>query len=204
MIGEFEHNIIIKEYPAKGASLTTIKSHYQKTADLGFKADLILIDYVDLLKPPSRRKDRKEEIDDLHYGTKGLAKELNIPVIALSQLSRSVESRQDKKPMLQDLRESGQIEQDADMVLFCYRPEYYHIDQYEVDGRTFEAHGLFMLIIAKHRNGALDKVRLRFIGEYARFDNLESYNEETVPAHTNMGANTDFVAPSPASYTVPS
>jgi len=89
MIGEFEHNIIIKEYPAKGASLTTIKSHYQKTADLGFKADLILIDYVDLLKPPSRRKDRKEEIDDLHYGTKGLAKELNLPIWSVSQVNRA-------------------------------------------------------------------------------------------------------------------
>jgi len=89
MIGEFEHNIIIKEYPAKGASLTTIKSHYQKTADLGFKADLILIDYVDLLKPPSRRKDRKEEIDDLHYGTKGLAKELDLPIWSVSQVNRA-------------------------------------------------------------------------------------------------------------------
>jgi replicative DNA helicase len=89
MIGEFEHNIIIKEYPAKGASLTTIKSHYQKTADLGFKADMILIDYVDLLKPPSRRKERKEEIDDLHYGTKGLAKELNIPIWSVSQVNRA-------------------------------------------------------------------------------------------------------------------
>jgi replicative DNA helicase len=89
MIGEFEHNIIIKEYPSKGASLTTIKSHYQKTADLGFKADLILIDYVDLLKPPSRRKDRKEEIDDLHYGTKGLAKELDLPIWSVSQVNRA-------------------------------------------------------------------------------------------------------------------
>lgn len=89
MIGEFEHNIIIKEYPAKGASLTTIKSRYQKTADLGFKADLILIDYVDLLKPPSRRKEKKEEIDDLHYGTKGLAKELNVPIWSVSQVNRA-------------------------------------------------------------------------------------------------------------------
>mgnify|MGYP003631182343 FL=1 len=89
VISQFEHNLIIKEYPAKGASLTTIKSHYQKTADLGFKADMILIDYVDLLKPPSRRKERKEEIDDLHYGTKGLAKELNIPIWSVSQVNRA-------------------------------------------------------------------------------------------------------------------
>jgi len=89
LVEGFENNIIIKEYPAKGASLTTIKSHYQKTADLGFKADLILIDYVDLLKPPSRRKDRKEEIDDLHYGTKGLAKELQLPIWSVSQVNRA-------------------------------------------------------------------------------------------------------------------
>lgn len=89
MLGEFDDNIIIKEYPAKGASLSTIKAHYQKTLDLGFKADMILIDYVDLLKPPSRRKDRKEEIDDLHYGTKGLAKELKIPIWSVSQVNRA-------------------------------------------------------------------------------------------------------------------
>jgi hypothetical protein len=88
-IQDFGDNIIIKEFPAKGASLTTIKSHIQKTADLGFKADLILIDYVDLLRPPSRRKERKEEIDDLHYGTKGLAKELNLPIWSVSQVNRA-------------------------------------------------------------------------------------------------------------------
>ena len=89
MIGTLDDNIIIKEYPAKGASLTTIKSHIQKTMDLGFKPDLILIDYVDLLKPSSRRKDRKEEIDDLHYGTKGLAKELGLPIWSVSQVNRA-------------------------------------------------------------------------------------------------------------------
>lgn len=88
-IQDFGDNIIIKEYPAKGASLTTIKSHIQKTMDLGFKPDLILIDYVDLLRPTSRRKERKEEIDDLHYGTKGLAKELNLPIWSVSQVNRA-------------------------------------------------------------------------------------------------------------------
>jgi replicative DNA helicase len=114
---------------------------------------------------------REQEIAEISRGLKGLAKELNIPVIALSQLSRSVESRSDKKPMLQDLRESGQIEQDADMVLFCYRPEYYNIDQYEVDGTTFDAYGLFMLIIAKHRNGELGEIPLKFIHEQTKITN---------------------------------
>jgi hypothetical protein len=89
MLEEYDDNIIIKEYPSKGASLTTIKSHIQKTMDLGFTPDLILIDYVDLLKPPSRRKEKKEEIDDLHYGTKGLAKELNLPIWSVSQVNRA-------------------------------------------------------------------------------------------------------------------
>jgi len=132
---------------------------------------LLVIDYLQLMRSGLKISNREQEIAEISRGLKGLAKELNIPVIALSQLSRSVESRQDKKPMLQDLRESGQIEQDADMVLFCYRPEYYHIDQYEVDGRTFEAHGLFMLIIAKHRNGELGEIPLRFIHEQTKITN---------------------------------
>lgn len=87
---DMEDNVIIKEYAPKIASLTTIKSHIQKTKDLGFTPDLILIDYVDLLKPPSKRsRDRKEEIDDLYYGTKSLAKELNLPVWSVSQVNRS-------------------------------------------------------------------------------------------------------------------
>ena len=132
---------------------------------------LLVIDYLQLMRSGLKISNREQEIAEISRGLKGLAKELNIPVIALSQLSRSVESRSDKKPMLQDLRESGQIEQDADMVLFCYRPEYYHIDQYEVGGRTFEAYGLFMLIIAKHRNGELGEIPLRFIHEQTKITN---------------------------------
>ena len=99
----------------------------------------------------------------------------NIPIIALSQLSRGVEARPDKKPMLQDLRESGQIEQDDDMVMFCYRPEYYQIDNYEVGNQSFDTLGLFMLIIAKHRNGELGEIPLKFIHEQTKLTNL-SFN----------------------------
>lgn len=138
---------------------------------------LLVIDYLQLMRSGLKISNREQEIAEISRGLKGLAKELNIPVIALSQLSRTVESRADKKPMLQDLRESGQIEQDADMVLFCYRPEYYHIDQYEVDGRTFDAYGLFMLIIAKHRNGELGEIPLRFIHEQTKITNHSISND---------------------------
>jgi len=88
-IKDYANNLIIKEYPPKGASLSTLKSHIQKSKDLGFAADLVIIDYVDLLKPPSRRKDKKEELDDIYYGTKGLGKELNLPIWSVSQVNRA-------------------------------------------------------------------------------------------------------------------
>lgn len=89
LLSQYQNNLIIKEFPMKATKLSSIKAHIQKCADLGFEADLILIDYVDLLKPPTVRKDAKAEIDDLHYGTKGLAKELNIPIWSVSQVNRA-------------------------------------------------------------------------------------------------------------------
>lgn len=134
---------------------------------------LIVIDYLQLMRSGLQTFSRENEIAEISRGLKALAKELNIPVIALSQLSRGVESRGgDKKPQLSDLRESGQIEQDADMVLFCYRPEYYNIENYEIGDRTFETHGLFMLLINKHRNGELGEIPLQFIHEQAKVTNL--------------------------------
>jgi replicative DNA helicase len=158
---------------------------------------LIVIDYLQLMRSGLKISNREQEIAEISRGLKGLAKELNIPVIALSQLSRSVESRSDKKPMLQDLRESGQIEQDADMVLFCYRPEYYNIDQYEVDGTTFDAHGLFMFIIAKHRNGELGEIPLKFIHEQTKITNhsiSSNYKQVSEISYTNdsIKPNTSF------------
>ena len=114
---------------------------------------------------------RQEEVSTISRSLKGLAKELDIPIIALSQLNRSVENRKEnesKRPQLSDLRESGAIEQDADMVVFVHRPEYYHI--YE-DQKGNDLHGMAEIIIAKHRKGATDVVILRFLGKYTRFDN---------------------------------
>jgi replicative DNA helicase len=142
---------------------------------------LLVIDYLQLMRSGDKSSSREQEIAEISRGLKGLAKELNIPIIALSQLSRSVEQRGgDKKPMLQDLRESGQIEQDADMVVFCYRPEYYNFEDYEIGGESFNSKGLFMLIIAKHRNGELGEIPLRFIHTQTKvtnheFDSYESF-----------------------------
>ena len=135
---------------------------------------MIVIDYLQLMRAGVKTSSREQEIAEISRGLKIIAKELKIPVIALSQLSRGVEARSDKKPMLQDLRESGQIEQDADMVMFCYRPEYYNISDYEVGGTSFQTDGLFMFIIAKHRNGELGEVPLRFIHEQTKLTNYHS------------------------------
>lgn len=127
---------------------------------------MIVIDYLQLMRSGTRNQPREQEIGEISRGLKGIAKELNVPVIALSQLSRQVEGRGGtKKPQLSDLRESGQIEQDADMVMFCYRPEYYEISEYEINDETHQTDGLFLLLVAKHRNGSLGDIPLRFIHE---------------------------------------
>lgn len=135
--------------------------------------DLIIIDYLQLMTVGGSKNtgNREQEISTISRSLKSIAKELNVPVIALSQLSRAVETRStSKRPQLSDLRESGAIEQDADIVSFIYRPEYYGIEEWE-DGEpsTNQAE----IIIAKHRNGSLDDVRLRFIGELAKFSDLQ-------------------------------
>ena len=129
----------------------------------GGKLGLIVIDYLQLMSGSGRGDNRASELGEISRSLKGLAKELSVPVIALSQLSRSVEQRTDKRPMMSDLRESGAIEQDADIIIFMYRDEYYNPDtQYK---------GLAEAIIAKHRNGPTGKVRLTFLGQFAKFDN---------------------------------
>jgi replicative DNA helicase len=159
------------------------------------KIELVVVDYLQLMRSGLKTRSREEEIAEISRGLKSLAKELNIPVIALSQLSRNVESRGDKKPMLQDLRESGQIEQDADMVVFCYRPEYYGIDQYEVGASSFTTDGLFMLLVAKHRNGELGEVPLTFIAQQTK---LTNYNENYSSFKGNEEISSTFVQQSKA------
>jgi len=139
---------------------------------------IIVIDYLQLMRSGMNIMNREQEIAEISRGLKALAKELDIPIIALSQLSRVVESRVDKKPQLSDLRESGQIEQDADMVCFCYRPEYYGVEDYEIGTDHFDTKGLFMLIIAKHRNGELGEIPLRFVHELTKITNHSYYNDE--------------------------
>lgn len=137
---------------------------------------MIIIDYLQLMRSGLSISNREQEIAEISRGLKGLAKELSIPIIALSQLSRGVESRAgDKKPMLQDLRESGQIEQDADMVMFCYRPEYYGITEYQIGNTDFDTKGLFLLLVSKHRNGELGEIPLRFIHEQTLVTNRDEY-----------------------------
>jgi replicative DNA helicase len=145
--------------------------------DKGVK--LIVLDYLQLMVGESNKNgNREQEISKISQGLKALAKELDVPIIALSQLSRAVEARGgDKKPMLSDLRESGSIEQDADMVIFCYRPEYYNIENYELGGETLETEGLMCLIVAKHRAGSLGELRMGFSGDYTRLENYDTYIE---------------------------
>ena len=140
---------------------------------------LIIIDYLQLMTAGGSKGvgNREQEISTISRNLKALAKELNIPVIALSQLSRNVESRpgQQKRPQLSDLRESGAIEQDADIVSFIYRPEYYKITEWDDESGTPTA-GQAEFIVAKHRNGGLDSIRLKFEGHLGRFANLEEYD----------------------------
>ena len=148
----------------KGKARKLVKEH---------GVQMIIVDYLQLMRSGVKTNSREHEIAEISRGLKGIAKELSIPVLALSQLSRAVESRGgDKKPQLSDLRESGQIEQDADMVMFCYRPEYYGIETYEVGDTEFDTHGLFMLLISKHRNGELGEIPLKFIHAQTKLTNL--------------------------------
>lgn len=131
--------------------------------------DLIVVDYLQLMQGRNAES-RQQEISEISRSLKALARELKVPLIALSQLSRSVESRQDKRPMLSDLRESGALEQDADIVSFLYREDYY-------DKETENQH-ITEVILAKHRNGPVGSIKLYFKGEYTLFLNLDTTHED--------------------------
>lgn len=130
------------------------------------KLGLIVLDYLQLMTAPAGRQqeNRATEISEISRSLKALAKELNVPLIAISQLNRSVDQRPDKRPVMSDLRESGAIEQDADIIMFVYRDEYYHPDSQDK--------GTAEIIIAKQRNGPIGRVRLTFLGQHTRFENF--------------------------------
>ncbi|UFJ40424.1 replicative DNA helicase [Brevibacillus humidisoli] len=131
---------------------------------------MILIDYLQLIHGRGRGENRQQEVSEISRTLKGIARELNVPVIALSQLSRSVEQRQDKRPMMSDIRESGSIEQDADIVAFLYRDDYYN--------RESESNNTVEVIIAKQRNGPTGTVELAFLKEYNKFVSLDRQHRE--------------------------
>jgi replicative DNA helicase len=124
------------------------------------------VDYLQLLRPPHRRSSRQEEVAEISRNLKALAKELEVPVVALAQLSRQVEHRSDKRPQLADLRESGQIEQDADLIIFIHRPEYYKKNP------SPEEEGVAEIIVAKQRQGPTGIVKLAFIKDITMFKSL--------------------------------
>lgn len=158
-----DSNLIIDDTP--GISIGELRSKCRKYK-LEHDLKLIIIDYLQLMSGSGRNSDsRQQEISDISRSLKALARELNVPVIALSQLSRAVEQRTDHKPMLSDLRESGAIEQDADVVMFIYRDDYYNKDS--------EFKGISEIIIAKQRNGPIGTVNLAWLPEFTKFANLE-------------------------------
>lgn len=138
---------------------------------------LVIIDYLQLMQgstSSSRSENRQQEISEISRSLKALARELHVPVIALSQLSRSVESRQSKKPMLSDLRESGSLEQDADIVAFLYREDYYNPDT--------DKKNVTEVIVAKHRNGPVDTVQLFFHKQFTKFSDLSKLDRTDASA----------------------
>lgn len=148
-----------------GLSPSEMRARARRIAKEQGPLGLIVVDYLQLMKVPGFKvENRTAEISEISRSLKALAKELNVPVVALSQLNRSLEQRQDKRPVMSDLRESGAIEQDADLIVFIYRDEVYNEDSPEK--------GVAELIIAKQRNGPIGKVRAAFLGKYTRFEDL--------------------------------
>lgn len=167
--GVYNAPLYLDETP--GLSITELRTKARRLVrERGVQ--MIMIDYLQLMNATGMKLgSREQEVSTISRSLKALAKELNIPVIALSQLNRSTETREDKRPVLSDLRESGAIEQDADIVCFIHRPEYYTKSGEDASGNDIR--GLAELIIAKHRNGAVGDVKLRFVSKYARFENWD-------------------------------
>ncbi len=157
-----EKKVFIDDTGALGPSEVRARARrvVREQGDLG----LIVLDYLQLMRVSGSSEHRAAEISEISRSLKSLARELNVPIIALSQLNRSLEQRTDRRPMMSDLRESGALEQDADLILFIYRDEVYHKDS--------PAKGTAEIIVAKQRNGPIGTVRLTFLGHYSRFENF--------------------------------
>ena len=153
-------NLIIDD--TAGISISELRSKCRKFK-LEHNLKMIIIDYLQLMSGSGRSESRQQEISEISRSLKSLARELNVPVLALSQLSRAVEQRPDKRPMMSDLRESGAIEQDADVIMFIYRDDYYNKDS--------EKKGISEIIIGKQRNGPIGTVELVWLPEYTKFAN---------------------------------
>jgi len=151
-----------------GISLAELRSKARRLK-LEHNLGMVIIDYLQLLSVGKKTESRQQEVAQISRTLKGLARELKVPVIALSQLNRGVEQRQDKRPIMSDLLESGAIEADADVISFIYRDEYYNHDS--------EKKGIAELIIAKHRNGPVGTVELGFLKEFTKFVNLERQHQ---------------------------
>ena len=155
-------NLIIDDTP--GINISELRSKCRKYK-MEHNLSMIIIDYLQLMSGSGRSESRQNEISEISRSLKAIARELSVPVLALSQLSRAVEQRPDHRPMLSDLRESGAIEQDADVVMFIYRDDYYHKDS--------EKKGVAEIIVAKQRNGPIGTVDLVWLPEYTKFANLK-------------------------------
>ena len=162
-----ETMIFVDDTPSPSPMEVRTKSR-RLAAEYGL--DLVIVDYLQLLRSGIQSENRVQEVSYISRSLKGLARELNVPVIAMSQLSRAVENRTDKKPILADLRESGSIEQDADVVLFIYRDEQYDTDT--------DRKNIADILVAKHRNGPTGQISLRFVSEQTKFADLDAYHED--------------------------
>ncbi len=154
--------LFIDDSPALSPS--EVRARARRLAREHGQLGLIVVDYLQLMQSPGSGENRVQQISDISRGLKALAKELNVPVVALSQLNRNLEQRPNKRPVMSDLRDSGAIEQDADLILFVYRDEVYNEDSPDK--------GIAEIIIGKQRNGPLGTVRLTFLGQYTRFENF--------------------------------
>jgi replicative DNA helicase len=166
--GLSEALVFIDDTPALSAMEIRAKARRLKSKhDLG----LVLVDYMQLMRGKGRNESREQEISEISRSLKAMAKELNVPVVALSQLNRKVEDRPNKRPQMADLRESGAIEQDADVIAFIFRDEVYNRSEDNPN------RGMAEIIVAKQRNGPIGIVKLAFVDKYATFANLSRESE---------------------------